>query len=671
MKRRSFLRGVLPLGLAPFALSGVPIRVMANSLLAGTFTCEDVANRVLVLVQLAGGNDGLNTLVPLDRYSLYRNLRPNIGLRESGAGSYITLDSSLPDGQQIGIQPDMIAFKELYEQGLVNFVQDVCYPDNNRSHFKGTDIMLSGRDGQTAQETTSGWFGRYLDHRFPNFPGAYPNQDMPDPLGLQLGSNTISLGFHRQEGVPAGLALKGDPTDFFNLVNNVGGLGPTQVPGGHYGEELAYIMGIEQSTNVYAGRLSQVFDAGQNTVAYPETYYTSAGAFYRNELAPQLQVIARLLSGGIQTKVFLVRLQSFDHHVNMTVSGDPSQGQHAVLLYHLAESLKAFQADLQNLGLEDRVLTFTFSEFGRTASENGNRGTDHGTSAPMIIVGKGVRPGVTGSNPDLSQIQNNNLTTFQHDYRQVLYSVLQDWLGAGTAALLASELGAFSGQKLDLINSNYVDPITGTGLNFVADPGCYDDVPQSFPVEFLTFEAEPFGDTRVRCRWQTASERDNEVFVVERSLDGMIFEPIGEVPGAGTSHSLQEYVFLDEQPLFGTTFYRIRQVDFDGAFSYSELRSVTFDPAQALQVSCNFFPNPVHDRLHAHLHSLQARAGSLSLTKLSGAVVWKEAVRLEPGTNAYAIPVQHLAPGPYFVEFASEHHGTTYRTSSAKVIVRH
>lgn len=658
--------------MAPFALSGVPIRVMAHSMLSQTFACEDVADRVLVLVQLAGGNDGLNTLIPLDQYSQYRNIRPNIGLRDQGTGSYVQLDSTLPDEQQIGIQPDMMSLKSLYEDGKINFVQDVCYPDNNKSHFKGTDILLAGRDGLTANETSSGWFGRYLDYRFPNFPGAYPNQDMPDPLGLQLGSNTISLGFHRQEGVPTGMALKGDPSNFFYLVNSSGGLAPGQLPPGHFGEELEYVMQLEQSTNLYAGRLNQVYNSGANTVTYPTTYYTSSSAFYYNELAPQLQIVARLLSGGIKTKVFLVRLQSFDHHVNITSSAsDPSRGQHAVLLYHLSESLRLFQEDLKNMGLEDRVLTLTFSEFGRTATENGSRGTDHGTSAPMILMGKGIKPGVTGLNPNLSSIQNNNFTSFQHDYRQVITTVMQDWLGAGPNSLSASELNYFSNQKLDLINSNYVDPISGTGYNYVADPGCYDGgAAPTFPVEFIRFEAVPFGAMRVRCTWATGSERNNEVFVVERSGDGFTFEAIGELPGSGNSSRVQEYTYLDEQPIFGTSYYRIRQIDFDGAFTTTEVRTVFLDLQAAMQIDCSFYPNPVSDLLNASLHTAEARPGLLRLIKLNGGEVWKQQVALGSGDNMYQIPVQHLSAGHYFVEFSSEYQGRYERVGWSKVTVQ-
>jgi hypothetical protein len=177
------------------------------------------------------------------------------------------------------------------------------------------------------------------------------------------------------------------------------------------------------------------------------------------------------MSGGCTTKVYLVKIGGFDTHENQALAGKPSFGGHGALLYHLAGALKAFQDDLAGLGLDDRVLTMTFSEFGRQVAENGTYGTDHGRSAPMLVIGKGVNPGVTGNNPNLSALNNNNFTSYQHDYRQVFTTVIQDWMGGNDGTLKEVEFLDFRTQKLNLINDNFIDS-TGTPINFVADLSC-------------------------------------------------------------------------------------------------------------------------------------------------------------------------------------------------------
>ena len=474
MKRRSFLKGTLPLALAPLALNGIPIRAMARNLMTSSFDCDAIGDRVLVMVQLHGGNDGLNTLVPVDQYSTYKNLRPLIGIEDTGVRKYIDLDTTLPVQDQVGLHPDMVGIKSLYDEGLVNWVMDVSYTNNNGSHFRGTDIWLTGKDGDTIPETPdSGWWGRYLDHRFPNYPGAYPTNDMPDPLGLEFGSHIISLGFHRQVGIPTGLTISNDPSSLNGLLSGVGGALPTNFPNSDYGRELQYLVDMEKSTNVYAQRLENVYNMGTNSpnVTYPTTYHTWTTSQYNNRLSPQLQTVARLLSGGSKTKIFLTRMGGFDTHEGQSIAGKPSYGSHGALLYHLSGAIKAFFDDLKGLGLQDKVILMTFSEFGRQVAENGTYGTDHGSSAPMMIVGKGIKPGMTGTNPNLSNLNNNKTVGYQHDYRQVLATVLQDWFGANYGTMDEVELYDWTNQKLDLINDNFDDG-NGTILNYVADQSC-------------------------------------------------------------------------------------------------------------------------------------------------------------------------------------------------------
>lgn len=493
---------MLPLAMAPVALNGIPFRVMGRSLMTSSFTCEEVNDRVLVLIQLHGGNDGLNTMIPVDQYAVYKNLRPLIGLNDFGPRRYIDLDTTLPIQDQVGLHPDLVGIKDLYDSGKVHIVQDVSYPQNNGSHFKGTDIWLSGKEGGTMPENPdSGWWGRYLDHKFQNFPTAYPNPDMEDPPGIEFGSHIISLGFHRQTGIPMGLTLSNDPSNFNTLVTGVGGALPDQFPTSDYGNELRYLVEMEMSTNQYAQRITDIYNAGTNSpsVTYPINYHSPSDGPRQNRLSPQLRTVARLLSGGSKTKIFLVRMGGFDTHGEQALAGKPSYGNHGALLYHLSGALKAFQDDLADQGLDDRVVTVTFSEFGRQVGENSTLGTDHGTSAPMFVIGKGVKPGISGTNPNLSVLKNNNFTSYQHDYRQIFATVLQDWFGANNGSLDHAEFYEFSNQKLGLIDENHIDDI-GNSVNYVADTECdpTDDLPDIPPLaadqalqDFVNVQAYP------------------------------------------------------------------------------------------------------------------------------------------------------------------------------------
>lgn len=485
MKRRDFLRGVLPLTVAPFALNGIPVRTMAQSLMTQSFSCDQVNDRALVIIQLHGGNDGLNTLIPLDQYDLYMNYRPIIGIPDTGSRKYIELDSGLAVADQVGLHPDLLHMKMLYDEGKLNFVQDVAYTNTNGSHFRGTDIWLSGKTGETlGAKPESGWFGRYLDHKYPDYPAAFPTQAMPDPPGLEFGSHIVSLGFHRAVGIPMGLTMSNNPERFYEQVSSVGGLLPEDIPDTEFGEELRFIAEVQKSTDVYSERLAQVFAAGTNMVDYPETYHTQSSSNYGNGLSGQLKTVARLMAGGCKTKIYLVRMGGFDTHANQGIPDKPSFGGHGALLYHLSAAVKAFQDDLKALDLEDRVMTVTFSEFGRQVKENGDWGTDHGTSGPMMVIGKAVKPGVTGTNPNLANIRHNRFIGYQHDYRQVFATLLQDWLGANDGTLYQTEFLEYSQQKLDLIDDNHLDSM-GNAINYVADVSCdtTEDPPATVSVE--------------------------------------------------------------------------------------------------------------------------------------------------------------------------------------------
>ncbi|MDX2134835.1 MAG: DUF1501 domain-containing protein [Saprospiraceae bacterium] len=425
MKRRNFLRIFPAAGVTPFVLNGHSIRPFANRQMARVLAaCDGIEDRVLVLIQLKGGNDGVNTLIPIEQYDDYANLRPGIRLDET---TLIALDNTLPAADQIGLHPSLAALKSLYDDGRATVIQGVGYEAMNQSHFKGTDIWLTG--GDTTPEgysIPSGWMGRSLQALYPDVQGA-PTPEMPDPLGIQLGDPNPSLGFHTETEHQNSINLSGqDAAGFYSLIQTIGGLPVPNVPDSDHGDELSFIMNVEQSVNLYAQRITDTFNNGSNANSnYPTT-----------ALADQLKTIAKLMSGGCKTKIYLCTLGGFDTHAGQAADNDTTNGAHADLLFTLAEAAKAFLDDLEGLGLAEQVLACTFSEFGRTAAENGSNGTDHGTLAPIFIFGKNAAAGVQGTNVNLKNLTpDKQLQGLQFDYRQVFTTLLQDWLGADNYVL--------------------------------------------------------------------------------------------------------------------------------------------------------------------------------------------------------------------------------------------
>ena len=471
---------------APFTLAGIPMKVMGENMLTKLIRTADSQNdKILVILQLHGGNDGMNMLIPVEQYDLYYSRRPNIAIpAKNSLRKYIPLDSTLSAEMQVGLHPDMQAIKGLYDTGRAAFVQGVSYENNNGSHFRGRDIQFMG--GGANDYFQSGWVGRYLNKVYS--PAAYPKdfpleagngfnlEEMLDPLGIEMGNDT-SLIFHQQGNIPTSIALPSDLESFSNLVNELPGfeegmadprgIPPETIQNSAYWKEMTWILGLEQKTDDYAQRLYEVWQkGGESSVTYPETYPLNApNGSKQNSLSDQFQLVARLLGGDCKTKVYLVRIGGFDTHADQTTSYDPTMGGHAALLYHISATMKAFQDDLKARGLEDRVLTVTTSEFGRRINSNQSYGTDHGTGGPILIFGKGVKPGVYGTSPDLTDPTITNVPQ-QFDYREVYANLLHNWMGASETDVNDIFYGDYLNMNLNTPLATNV--ITGTDDAFIA-----------------------------------------------------------------------------------------------------------------------------------------------------------------------------------------------------------
>lgn len=403
MKRRDFLKMSQLAGMA-YMINGLPISTYASNPLLELLAKQTQANgRVLILIQLNGGNDGLNTVIPLDKYSELSNARSNILIPQNKV-------LSLANTTKTGLHPAMTGVRDLYNNNMVNIVQGVSYPDPNFSHFRATDIWLTGSDSN--QYLNSGWLGRYLEKDYAGFPTGYPNAQMPDPLAIQVGS-TVSPGL---QGSNYNMGMSINSIDsFYNIVNGT----VTPAPNTPAGHELTFIRYIAQQTQTY----TEVISKAAQKAANKSTLYPAGDRF-----ADQLKIVARLIAGGLKTPIYIVRLGGFDTHSQQTDATDTTIGTHANLLTSLSESVNAFFDDCKILDIEERVAAMTFSEFGRRIKSNASGGSDHGVAAPVMVFSKHVNPGIIGSNPVLPA----NATVYdnlkmQHDFREVYAAVLADW----------------------------------------------------------------------------------------------------------------------------------------------------------------------------------------------------------------------------------------------------
>lgn len=433
MKRRDFLRTTLPAAVLPSMINGFSLKSFAaDSPLAKLLGGGTDNDHVLVIVQLQGGNDGLNMVIPRDAYSSYTNARANIAIAEN---SILALNGN----DKTGLHPSMTGLQTLYNEEKLGIIQSVGYPQPNFSHFRATDIWMTGSDSN--QVLNSGWGGRYLDYEYPNFPNGYPNSSMKDPLGIQIGSVT-SLMF-QGPSVSMGMSLS-NPTTFYNLISGV----EDPAPNTPAGKELKYVRLVAKQTSQYAEVVKSAALNVTTQAAYPAN----------NSLGDQLKIVARLVKGGLKTKIYMVSYSGFDTHALQTIAGNTSTGTHAILLKNVSDAIKAFQDDLTFLGVDDRVMGFTFSEFGRRIKSNSSVGTDHGAAAPMFIFGKNARKNVHGTNPAIpANVTVNDNIPMQYDFRSVYATMLQDWLCVKTADLQQVMLQNF--QSLPLVNTAACSPV--------------------------------------------------------------------------------------------------------------------------------------------------------------------------------------------------------------------
>jgi uncharacterized protein (DUF1501 family) len=490
----------------------------------------------------------LNMVLPLDQYTNLAAARANILIPDTSA---LILGSS-----QTGLHPTMTGLRDLFNQQKLSVVQSVGYAGQNFSHFRSQDIWQTGSN--TSDVLNTGWMGRYLEHAFPNFPDAYPNALMPDPLSIRIGSGQ-TLGLQGTE-ISTGQNI---PTSFNGTLTQLTNLQNTSLPTGNAGIELAFLRDQQQYTNQYGTRIVNAWNAGANMATYP----TFVGG---QNLSSQLKIVARLIKGGLQTRVYWVSMGGFDTHSVQVVDTDHTKGIHTNLLKELSDNIAIFQQDLELMNLQDRVIGFTHSEFGRRIKSNASSGTDHGAAAPLFVFGSKVAGGIIGTNPVIPANASTSATvSAQFDFKAVYQSILQYWF-----CMSAPDANANLGYA---VTPNV--PINGN---------CF----PALPVVLARFLAERANTSDAQISWTTASENGTETFEIERSSDELNFKKVGEVAAIGHAHEAQSYTFLDKNlptEKASVFYYRLKMKDLDASEEYSDIRSVVFDSTKLV---AEIYPNP-------------------------------------------------------------------------------
>jgi uncharacterized protein (DUF1501 family) len=431
--RREFLRtSVLggALGMTvPLFLEKTFLALDSMSASSGGAFPDGRDGRILVVLQLAGGNDGLNTLVPFGDDAYYR-ARPTIALQK---------EKVLGITDYAGLHPGLTGLHDLYEQGHLAVVQGVGYPNPNRSHFRSTEIWQTASDDN--RNETRGWLGRYFDNCCKGFDpsvgvaigGATPQAfASPQPKGVNF-SNPEQFRYMSEAAT--------DPKSAEKLVRemNMPDESHHQISGANEGGSIGMIAGSpdpEGSTMDFLQRTALGAEMSSDKILSITRRTKSTVDYPNTQLGNSLNMVSRLIAGGMTTRVYYVSQGGFDTHANQLPS-------HERLMGDLNAALSSFAADLKSQGNFDRVLMISFSEFGRRVTENASGGTDHGAAAPLFVLGGGVQPGLYGKYPSLTDLHDGDLK-FGTDFRSVYATALEKWLGAPSEAVLGKRFPILS-----------------------------------------------------------------------------------------------------------------------------------------------------------------------------------------------------------------------------------
>ncbi|TPN81352.1 DUF1501 domain-containing protein [Aquimarina algicola] len=390
--RRSFVKALGIVGGGSMALANTSLTVSQPSLLEAALNQSD-NDRVLVLIRLKGGNDGLNTIIPYYDYDNYARVRETIRIKEDQLFKLNT-DFAMPKYAN-----DM---QYLWDQGQMKVIHGVGYENSSRSHFTGSDIWATA-DINDVQET--GWAARYFENIYPDYLVTPPDR----PAAIQIGNNG-NLIF---DGTDTNFAFSvSNPDQLAQIAENGVVYDLNGIPDNAHGRQVQYLKGIANTTIKHSEVINQAYEKTSSSSDYSSD----------SDIAKQLRVVSRLIRGNLKTKIYLVTIGSFDTHNNQSA-------RHSKLMEELSNALSVFYKELNRDGWGDKVLSMTISEFGRRVEQNGSGGTDHGTAAPVMIFGGELKgDGFVGNHPDLNDLGQGGNLKYNQSFVNIYSTIMKKWL---------------------------------------------------------------------------------------------------------------------------------------------------------------------------------------------------------------------------------------------------
>ena len=404
ISRRQFLKGSIAVVPVAAVMPAVFSRAVAASVHENASQAAPMGNRTLVVVQMAGGNDGLNTVVPTNDGAYY-DLRKDLAVPQADL---------LPINGRAGFHPSLASFKELWDEDVLAVVEGVGYPHPSFSHFEAMDIWQTA---DPSKEALEGWLGRYLR----GIAG-----DQADGLHSLVADGRMPRALYTEDvSVPLvksidDYQLRGDPRDAHNQAART--------------EALVRMYASSPGATRFGALLDNTLQSAQRSsqaIQRAHKQYVPAVEYGKSRLSQGLRLIAEAIDAELGLRVGHVRIGGFDTHAEQLA-------EHGHLLAETADAVKTFYRDLQAHGRDQDVVIMTWSEFGRRATGNASGGTDHGSAAPMFLAGTPVAGGLYGERPSLYDLDENNLK-FTTDFRQVYASVLEEWLGAPSEIVLSGQ----------------------------------------------------------------------------------------------------------------------------------------------------------------------------------------------------------------------------------------
>ena len=394
--RRGFLNSLGMSAGGGVLFGGFSLSTVATQALAPILSSLEVEDRILVLIRLKGGNDGLNMIIPTFDYGTYQQGRPNIAIPQN---QLLDLDNAF------SIPNTMSELMPMWNDGKMKVINTVGYDNPNLSHFTSMDVWSSARREIESTDDKSGWLGRYLLDKNPNY-----LDELPEVPGAIKISSASSIAFYNSERIDLGVnfntperLLAVAESGFTYDTNNL----PDEC---YYGDQVGFLRSIVNLTFNYAPQISEAYKSTDNNVSYEN-----------DELSRQLAIVARLIKGNLGTKLYMVTLDGFDTHENQN-------DRHPSLMRNISNAVSRFYQDLEASDLDNGVLTMAFSEFGRRIKENIG-GTDHGTAAPVLMFGPSLNGnGILGDAPDLNDTDVDGNLKHSVDFRSIYATLLESWL---------------------------------------------------------------------------------------------------------------------------------------------------------------------------------------------------------------------------------------------------